>query len=647
MRHLAAASLLVLSAPVLRAQEPTREPLPAPAKRDFHPSLVIGVRLLAREHVRIAELGIRLEKGDVSVEQLLRDEVLRGVSEEDRAELRAVPPDPTLSAEMLLCWKGFEALESVRSDAKKRGRPLRTSDLLEVAWSDRLRELPTEQDAPEVLAFLKEAEALAGRPVPARLWWPTVGYMLFAALNTPSWWPDDEAKRERERVELIQDLLSVAASARDAEAVRCVVDVALTPPLRLKSVRPGSTCARGRIAGLRAKVGFTRDHLDFVARFNQDQEAERRTGAPGSPWSANFKQLADFMAMMKLRILLELDPASIEKPGPLSCKYGTLEETRAYYQDLLARSGVDGFWVEARPDLERLLAGRLPHSLDPRIAELEEKLRDPTLGAEEATKARVALDELATTRRREQQQLAGFLTFQYGWLAPIELAVSELRRLDALATPEQHVEALANGWLALGRRSGVDWASPFVMLHLEGVQQSSEPGIWGAAMALRERAADPTCARALLELAARGTPRERQAAMNDAGRLPEELARGMLDITLNDLDELLRRNPKVLACRLSDDDELYTSLLRSTIRILRDRAKDDWSTRTLIETFDRHGVNLWSGGSPFSPDLPYGNREVLEWVASTLPDAEFERLEKAGRIPAELKRVREEMKGGR
>ncbi len=624
-------------------QEVRREPVVAEQRAEFHHSILVGVRQLAREHIRIAELGIRIEKGDASAEQELLDEVIAGLPKDDQRDVRDAPPSAETLAEMLLSWKGHEAFQAVRDDAAKRGRPITTDDLVEVIYSDRLRELPEAREEPEVAAFVSRVEQLAGQPVPVRLWWPTVGYLLFGALHTPSFWPEEAAERERARAQLIQDLLAVTTVSVDPEAARRVVDLALRPPLRGKCERKAVTCAIATVSGLRGRVGFTRDHLEYVSRFNQDHDAERRTGAPGTPWAANFRYVADFMAMMKLRILLELDPAAIGKPGPLGCKYGTIDEALAYYKQVLDERGIQSLWVEGRHDVEQILAGRFPSPLDAKIALLDEKLADSGLADPERDRLKKERDKLAREREGNQRQIAGFITFQFGYLAPIDQVATEMHQLDALATPDQQQAVLIQGWSALGLRDA-GWAKRVAIAHLDSDDHYSYPAIVGCTIALGRNAEDPQCAKALFELATRGTPDERSTAITHAQYAPVELAQEVYEAVMSDVEALLRRNPDVQARRPFGDDRLYSTLMWSTIGMLFGRRKESWTRESLLETFDRNGVNLWQGGSAFSPDLQNGNREVLEWVASMLSDEDYGRLLEKGRIPADLKRVHDEAK---
>src|SRR6185436_3731303 len=175
---------------------------------------------------------------------------------------------------------------------------------------------------------------------------------------------------------------------------------------------------------------------------------------------------------------------------------------------------------------------------------------------------------------------------------------------------------------ALGLRDS-GWATKAVTSHLDGTQPASTWCISGAALALQNHADDPDCGRALLELATRGAPEDRSAAMLNTARIPAELAQDMYAAAVQDLDELLRRAPEVQARKPFGDDALYSTLLRSAIRVLHARGKSDWARQELVKTFDRNDVNLWKGGSPFAPDLGLGNRDVLEWVVDTLGEPEY------------------------
>jgi hypothetical protein len=206
------------------------------------------------------------------------------------------------------------------------------------------------------------------------------------------------------------------------------------------------------------------------------------------------------------------------------------------------------------------------------------------------------------------------------------------------------LDSVSQGWLALGERNEA-WAIPAVTEHLDQGGAYSYFAVAGMCVSLQRQSDRPDAARALLELATRGTPDERSTAMGNAQLMPEDLARGLFDTGVDAVEEVLRRNPSVRAGKPFGDDRLYSSLLGATIDILHARhATSPWVREELLSTFDREGLNLWQGGSPFSPDLGFGNREVLEWVVETLGEEDYARLKELRRIPGDLARVHDEMR---
>jgi hypothetical protein len=620
--------------------EPRREAVPAPVESPFHPSLLVGVRLLAHEQMRIGELALRVQRGDVDAERKLYGELTDGLPDEVRDAVAAELPDLSSAGEILLTWKGAEAFQQVVDDAARRRSPLQVDDLLAVAWSNRLRDLPSEQDDAEVVAFAKKLEKLYGRPVPLRIWWANVGYLCFAALHTPSFWPADPEQRARAHAQAIEDLLSIATTTVDSDVARSVVDVALQPPLAGVGRRKAVTCARGSLEPFRGKVGFTRDHLDFVSKFDQEVAARRRADSATSPRESTAGRLAEFMADLKLRILREVDPTAAEKPSPLALKYGTIEESLAYYRHLLETLGVQAFWDEAKHDVERMLAGRFPSAFDAGIAALDEQLAAADLSAEQREQLARRRLELAMERDQELGALSRFVVSQFGVLAPLDQAVDEMHRLDGLATPIQR-EHLLDAWPALIQRDA-SWARRVADAHLHGPERYSDSAVNSACLTLSMHADDVECARQLADVAEHGAPGERSSALAMAKLWPEPLAHSLFESATADVEALLKRSPDVKAGQPLGDAMAYSSLLRGSVAVLYERRSEPWTRDALLATFDREGVNLWRGGSPFSPTVGRGNREVLDWIADTIDDASWKKLAEGGRIPDALMRVHEE-----
>jgi hypothetical protein len=105
-----------------------------------------------------------------------------------------------------------------------------------------------------------------------------------------------------------------------------------------------------------------------------------------------------FMAVMRLRILLELDPAGFA--GPAALRFGTPAEVEAYYRAIFAERGWRNAWAEARGDVEKMVAGTFNDLRDAQIDALRVRAADPTLSPEERERADAELPS-STTRALE------------------------------------------------------------------------------------------------------------------------------------------------------------------------------------------------------------------------------------------------------
>src|SRR5262249_41541086 len=117
--------------------------------------------------------------------------------------------------------------------------------------------------------------------------------------------------------------------------------------------------------------------------------------------------------------------------------------------------------------------------------------------------------------------------------------------------------------------------------------------------------------------------------------LPSEAARRLYDVALADA-ALTDGSAREAAGR---------RLFRPLVELLFDRRAEPWTHAALLDTFDHEGASLWRGAylgdvapiGPFAEGRVAREKALLEWLATTLDDDEFARLDRAGRIPSRLR----------
>ena len=609
-------------------------------QRGFHPALWLAVRALADESIHLAQLQLKMRDGDDSAEKQLAEEALAVVPPSLREAAKSTGIDVESSVEMLLAHRGTKLVASLVESSTPTGHPVTCDDLLTVLRSEHLRELPSKQEAPEVADFIDEMTRRFGPPPGVCLWWPTVAYLAFGAIHTPSMWPSPEGEHRAAIEAFIQELLDAAVMEVDREAALRFVDIALTPPCERRPSECAvageddpskcfATAARGCLARWSGRVGFTVAHLAFVTE--RAAEIDRSGSLDG-------QRLSEFLSMMRLRILREIDPAALDSSSLMSPRYGNLAEAKAYFTALLREQGLKEFWAEARPDLEAVLAGRRAHPLDLQIEELREKLVGDVVASSQRRENQDELRRLEGERSTELFAFSNFLTATFVMNSETNVAFATLRELDRIAEGSMKDEGTEAGWSLLGERDPA-WGLELVDAEMAGAEQFSYPAICAALRSFGRHGEDPAVQARVFDVATRGAPRERMTATQNAQLYPEEFARTLLEVTLHDLDELVTRAPDVRANKVEDDSMQYTALLIAAVDILRARKDDGWARDELRKTFDRNGRNLWRGGCPFTNDRGRGNYDTIEWIVETLGEKELQQLQNQGRLPERIRQV--------
>jgi len=671
-RRLAAGGLLLLAVvPAWKragttAQE--RQPDPPPAAEtnvnpnvnpNVIPILEAALAELALEEVRLNRLAMRAGDGDHDALQQLYVEVLDQIPKRVVEEFDEQHGITTRTVyEMALTWKANEvlrrAVETAGAPGKKEGA-LGPDDLLEVLRRPDLGRLPETGVPRAVRDFVAEVTARTAPDVTVQIWYPTTAYLVFAALHgggleaaRERWWPDDEAGRAR-RSEFVRSLLELVAAADDAKTastVTRIVDAALAPPLDVPHTKGLVTCCRAEFARHRGRVGFDPSHLEFASRFGSEAQRDAASGATRldgvrlDPFMPAPADRAAFMAVMRLRILLELDPRGFA--GAAALRFGTPAEVEAWYRAIFAERGWRNAWAEARGDVEKMVAGTFPDLRDAQIDALRARASDPTLSEEERERAAEELRELEHARSRDHERLAGVILRLLAEAGDVELVRDELLALHpkgAAATYGDWNTTLVVPWMTLVKRDA-GWADGLLEDSLRQRRDVPKPALEAALLELRDRLKLEVRAQdveTLVAIGCDGPADVRGVAFYDQMVLPADAARRLYDVALFD------------AARADGSARAAAGrrLFRPMVELLYDRRAEAWTHEALLDTFNHEGASLWRGTylsdvAPIGPAAAQGvarEKALLEWVATAFDDATFAKLEREGRIPA---RIREE-----
>lgn len=669
--------VIAFAATVLPIQQESPSPKPrrveeTPAAPDgaarVHPDLEASIGELALEEVRWNRLAMRYGDGDKgALEQLygealnqLPGDVLKEVRESQVLTMRTI-------YEMLVSWKADELFRRLIERSARAGRPLAPDDLLEVLRSPELPKLPRDRAPRAVLDYVDEVTSRTSPEVAVQLWYPSVAFFVFAALNAKEkpgpgagrltssasvpWWPDDESGRAARSV-FITSLLELAANAEDPKLMTKIADVALAPPLDVPHAKGLVTCCRAEFAPHRGAVGFDRGHLEFVSRFvvEAQQPPERVDGMTVGPFAAP-PTVAGFMAMMRLRILLELDRKALD--GPAALRFGTVAEVEAWYRAMFAERGWRNFWAEAGRDVEKMVAGTFPDLRDAKIDALAARLADPGLSEEEHERVETELHQLESARRHDSEHLAGVILQLLATAGDPELVKDELLRLHPKTPYGDWSTTMVAPWLTLLGRDA-SWVDALVGDQASGRREVPAPALECALLDLRRRLKREVRSEdveLLVELGIRGPASVRGSAFFDQALLPAPAARRLYDAALAD----------AAAPPGDPRSETGRRLFRPMVELLFERRAEPWVHAALLDTFDHRGgdggestVSLWRGQYPQDPpaDGPLAaqiakrNVELLRWLATELSDDEFARFARDQRIPARIVEERARIRGG-
>jgi hypothetical protein len=620
----------------------------------FHPTLEAALSELSLEEVRLNRLALRCGDGDHDALQQMYVEALDQLPGGIVAEFDADHGITTRTIyEMLVTWKANDVLRRTLARPSPEGRRLAPDDLLDVLRARDLDRLPESGVPREVRDLVAEIAARTAPDVTVQIWYPATGYLVFAALHGGGldearrrWWPDDPAGRAR-RSDFLRDLLELVADAADAKSTAILtraVELALAPPLDAPHSKGLVTCCRAEFARHRGRVGFDASHLALVSRLcGEEQRAaadgpSRVGGVRLEPFMPAPPDRAAFFAMMRLRILLELDPGGLE--GPAALRFGTTAEIEAWYRAIFAERGWRNAWAEARGDVEKMVAGTFPDLRDARIDALRARATDPALSEEERARADAELRELDHARARDQEHLAGVVLRLLAEAGDVEFVKDELLALQpagAAAGRGDWGATLALPWIALVKRDAA-WVDGLLDDAIRGRRVVPKPALEAALLEVRERLKREVRAQdveTLVAIGCDGPADVRGVAFYDQGALPPEAARRLYDVALGD-------------AALADDGARAAAgrrLFRPMVELLFDRRAEAWTHAALLDTFDHEGTSLWRGAylgdvAPIGPAAAQAverEKALLEWLATELDDAEFARLDRDGRIPARIR----------
>jgi hypothetical protein len=668
-RRLAAGGLLLFAVvPAWKragttAQE--RQPVPPPAAATrVNPFLETALAELALEQVRLNRLAMRAGDGDHDALQQLYAEVLDQLPKSVLTEFDEQHGISTRTVyEMALTWKANEvlrrAVETAGAPGKKEGA-LGPDDLLEVLRRPDLGRLPESGVPRAVRDFVAEVTARTSPDVTVQIWYPATAWLVFAALHggglekaRERWWPDDDAGRAR-RSEFVRSLLELVAAADDAKTasiVTRIVDVALASPLDVPHEKGLVTCCRAEFARHRGRVGFDPSHLEFASRFGSEAQRDAASGATRldgvrlDPFMPAPADRAAFMAVMRLRILLELDPGGFA--GPAALRFGTPAEVEAYYRAIFAERGWRNAWAEARGDVRQMVAGTFPDLRDAQIDALRVRASDPTLSEEERERAAEELRELEHARARDHERVAGVILRLLAEEGDVELVKDELLALHpkgAAAIYGDWNATFVAPWIMIVKRDA-GWVDGLLEDSLKQRRDVPKPALEAALLEVRERLRREVRAQdveTLVAIGCDGPADVRGVAFYDQMAMPAEAARRLYDVALFDA---ARADKSARA-------EAGRRLFRPMVELLYDRRAEAWTSEALLDTFNHEGASLWRGA--YLPDVqPIGpgaaqqvarEKALLEWLATSLDDATFAKLEREGRIPARIRDERERLR---
>jgi hypothetical protein len=644
------------------------------AATPFHPDLEAAIGELALEEVRWNRLAMRYGDGEQKSLEKLYGEALDAIPREVVNEFRDGRVLSTRTVyEMLASWKADEIFRRLLEQSARAGRPLVPEDLLAVLRSPELAKLPRDRVPRPILEYVDEVRSRTSADISIRVWYPSVAFLVFAALNardgmgakavrltqsaaaspTPRdpWWPDDAAGNAR-RAEFITTLLELVASAEDPSLMTSIVDVALAPPLDLPHKKGLVACCRSEFASHRGSVGFDRSHLEYVSRFGVDaqQPPERIDGVTLAPLMVAPSSVAGFMAMMRLRILLELDPRALE--GPAALRFGTAAEVEAWYRAIFAERGWRNFWAEAGPDVEKMVAGTFPDLRDAKIDALAAQLADPSLSDEEHERLQTEMRDLEASRQRDQEHLAGVILQLLASAGDPELVKDELLRLHPNTPYGDWYATMLHPWLTLLGRD-TNWVDGLIDEQTSGRREVPAPALECALLDLRRRLRREVRSEdvaLLVELGTKGPTSVRGSAFFDQALLPSAAARRLYDAALAD----------AAAPPGSPRDDTGRRLLRPMMELLFERRAEPWVHAALLDSFEHgrgsggSGDSIWRGeyvndppaDGPLAEQIARRNRELLEWLARELSDDEFLRLALEGRIPEKIGEERARIRRG-
>jgi hypothetical protein len=277
------------------------------------------------------------------------------------------------------------------------------------------------------------------------------------------------------------------------------------------------------------------------------------------------------MAVMRLRILLELDPAGFA--GPAALRFGTPAEVEAYYRAIFAERGWRNAWAEARGDVEKMIAGTFPDLRDAQIDALRVRASDPTLSEEERERAAEELRELEHTRSRDHEHLAGVILQLLAEEGDVALVKDELLALHpkgAAAIYGDWNTTFVFPWIMIVKRDA-GWVDELLEDSLKHRRDVPKPALEAALLEVRERLKREGRAQdveTLVAIGCDGPADVRGDAFYDQMAMPAEAARRLYDVAIFDA---ARADKSARA-------DAGRQLFRPMIELLYDRRAEAWTS---------------------------------------------------------------------
>ncbi|MEW6747337.1 MAG: hypothetical protein AB1486_31790 [Planctomycetota bacterium] len=603
---------------MMNGQEAAREAV-APGL-PLHPELIAAMDRVGSmmSDVEAAYEDAREGKAEEAIELL--KPLIDALPEECRERLKKEGADLITLLEARLTLAGSEGF----TKALERARGAISPDDLLAAFSPEIILAPLTRDQfPMSYAFweqcMKRVQDQGVEAVP-HLGPYIIAYLAFGALHHPTYWShltkdEEEARQLRE-----QFILEVMRKVEKHPKDRVLAEIALKSlDFPCKDVPVLSPTEEDR-----AKVGFTRGHLDWVKRLLADVD-EARHFATEPPFIEDEDAVTGFATTMHQRILWELEG----KDSPKSLTFsGPPAQVKADLEWYLEQYGAQAFWEKAQEIMAAIDSGKWPHPLDEEIAALVAKLAELPEDAPERLELEEKLTQLKHKREADQDQLYTQLLQVHVASVSSEVALEHMEEQSkTMLSSGVHLgtlnERTRSPYLSILFRSP-DKAPALVMEDLARLARGEKRPLGDmavdAAIGMCQIRPTPGAREALREIATKGYPQDRWLAMINVGTLNASDASLIVEENLRELEASMRRELEKARDWASHD---FRALLTGCVHVLKQHETTERSSqlRRLLEC-----SSLAGGDLQLSADYK-------KWILESLAPGDRAALEARGLLP--------------